>query len=66
MLTAVTVLYTPMEVHTLLIWPMSPTSAHKPSLVPSDHLLTEVPMVDWLVLMSMRFNTLNDMQTLQQ
>ena len=60
----VTTLYTQMGVCTLLIWPMSDISAHKPSLIPLDHLLTDKPMVDRLALMSACLNTLNDMQTL--
>ena len=64
--TVVTTLYTPMGACTLLIWPMSPTSAHKPSLIPLDHLLTEEPMVDWLVLTSACLNTPNNVQTLQE
>ena len=32
-LTVVTTLYTPMGVHALLIWPMSPTNACNPSLI---------------------------------
>ena len=39
-------LYTPIGALMLLVWPMSPTRACKPSLIPSDHLLTEEPMVD--------------------
>ena len=45
MLPSVILLYTPMVVHTLLIWPMSPTYDCKPSLIPLDHSLMEEPMV---------------------
>ena len=46
MLIVMTALYTPIAVHTLLVWPMSPTSACKQSLIPLDHFLMEYPMVD--------------------
>ena len=64
MLPVVIVLYTPMVVCTLLIWPMSPSSACKPSPIPLDHLLMEEPMVVWLALMSSCWNTPNNMQIL--
>ena len=41
MLTAVIASYIPMGVHTLLRWPMSPTSAYKQSLIDSIRSLID-------------------------
>ena len=64
LLPVVTPSYTLMVLHTLPIWPMSPTGAHKPYLILLDHLLMEEPMVVWLAQMSTCWNIPNDMQTL--
>ena len=65
-LSAAIISYTPMVVHTLLIWPMYPISVCKPCPIPLDHLLMEELTVVWLALMSMCLNTLNDMQILHE
>ena len=60
MLPAETALYTPMGVHTLLIWPTSPTGTHKPSLIQMDHLLIDEPVVGGLALTSTCSSTLSN------
>ena len=66
LLPVVTTFYTVMGACTLLVWPITPTNAHNPSPTLLDHSLMEEPMVVWLELMYMHWNTPNDMQILQE